>query len=72
MRSLIKNPQQHFLLRYQEGRCLNQPVGKNSFAAIPTRIAKFLGLPHAEMYTGHSFSSTSATLLADTEACSNS
>src|SRR3978361_1512847 len=53
-------------MRYQGGKCLGQPVGKNTFASIPSKGAKFLGLPNAEAYTGHSFRRTSATLLANT------
>lgn len=54
-----------FFLRYQNGRCVNQPVGRNIFAKIPLEIAKFLCLENAEKYTGHSFRRTSATLLAN-------
>ncbi|KAJ8912735.1 hypothetical protein NQ315_016690 [Exocentrus adspersus] len=51
-----------------EARCMDQPVGKNRFSAISTKIAQFLNLPYAEGYTGHSFRKTSATLLANTGA----
>lgn len=53
-------------MRYQNGKCLNQPVGKNTFGSIPCKIAKFLNLENPEKYTGHSFRRTSATLLANT------
>lgn len=35
---------------------------------MPKEIAKFLGLPEADSYTGHSFRRTSATLLANSGA----
>lgn len=66
IRSAVRSVHQRFFMRYQGGKCLGQPVGKNTFASIPSKIAKFLGLPNAEAYTGHSFRRTSATLLANT------
>lgn len=54
-----------FFLRYQNGKCISQPVGRNSFAKIPCEIAKYLNLNNPENYTGHSFRRTSATLLAN-------
>lgn len=35
---------------------------------MPKEIAKFIGLPDAESYTGHNFKRTSATLLANSGA----
>lgn len=55
-----------FFLRYQKGRCFKQVVGKNTFAKIPSEIARFLNLENPEKYTGHAFRRTSATLLANT------
>lgn len=55
-----------FFLKYCSGKCVNQPVGKNTFAKIPALIAEFLKLKNPETYTGHSFRRTSATFLADT------
>ena len=52
-------------LRYKNGKCINQPVGRNIFAKIPSDIATFLNLENAKNYSGHSFRRTSATLLAN-------
>lgn len=60
-----KSSIQRFFLRYQNGKCSNQPVGRNIFAKIPSEVAKFLHLENAEKYTGHSFRRTSATFLAN-------
>uniref|UniRef100_V5GSG8 Tyr recombinase domain-containing protein n=1 Tax=Anoplophora glabripennis TaxID=217634 RepID=V5GSG8_ANOGL len=62
----IKTEISRFFMRYQAGRCYNQPVGKNTLSMIPNKIAQFLKLEHPETYTGHSFRRTSATLLANT------
>lgn len=58
--------QLRFFIRYEKGKCLNQPVGKNTFYKIPSVIANFLNLPNPDSYTGHAFRRTSATLLANT------
>lgn len=55
-------------MRYEKGKCVNQPVGKNTFYRMPSIIARFLNLPNPELYTGHAFRRTSATLLANTGA----
>ncbi|XP_044264585.1 uncharacterized protein LOC123011281 isoform X2 [Tribolium madens] len=55
-------------LNYQNQKCTVQPVGLNTFAKMPQKIAGFLGLSNAEQYTGHSFRRSSATLLADAGA----
>lgn len=54
-----------FFMRYQNGKCVNQPVGKHTFARMPSIIAKFLNLPDANLYTGHCFRRSSATLLVN-------
>lgn len=54
-----------FFVSYRNGKCGPQPVGKNSFGHFPQKIAKFLNLPDANLYTGHCFRRTSASLLAD-------
>lgn len=55
-----------FFLCYSNGRCLKQPIGINTLAKFPHRVAEFLGLENPELYTGHSFRRTSALLLAET------
>lgn len=64
IRSKIANVR--FFMRYHGGRCYNQPVGKNTIAEIPCKIAKYLNLDNPKLYTGHSFRRTSTTLLANT------
>ena len=54
-----------FFLSYHAGRCTHQVIGINKFGAMPKQIAQYLGLPNAELFTGHSFRSTSAALYAD-------
>lgn len=39
-------------LRYRDGKCTIQPIGKNKFAKMPRRIAKYLKLPEPERYSG--------------------
>lgn len=63
-----KTKNNHFFQNYQKGKCTAQPIGINKFGAMPKEVAKFLGLPDADCYTGHSFRRTSATLLADSGA----
>lgn len=40
-----------------------QPIGKNKFAAIPEKVAKFLNLPNPEKFTGRSMRLSSETVL---------
>ncbi|KRT86793.1 hypothetical protein AMK59_1694 [Oryctes borbonicus] len=56
---------ERLFLRYSNGQCCRQVVGKNIFSKIPQVIAKFLQLPNASLYTGHCFKRTSASLLAN-------
>ncbi|XP_026331515.1 uncharacterized protein LOC113238878, partial [Hyposmocoma kahamanoa] len=63
-----KTKSNHFFQNYQKGKCTAQPIGINKFGTMPKEVAKFLGLPDADCYTGHSFRRTSATLLADSGA----
>ena len=59
----VKN--NRFFLSYKKGKCSQQPVGKNLFGQFPKKIARFLNLPDSNLYTGHCFRRTSASLLAD-------
>lgn len=61
-------PHKRFFINYRNGKCTVQAVGVNMFAKIPYEIAKFLHLENPELYTGHCFRRSSATLLADTGA----
>lgn len=47
---------------------MSQPIGKNTFGQLPRKIAEYLRLPDANLYTGHCFRRTSAFLLADSGA----
>ncbi|KAJ8981032.1 hypothetical protein NQ317_007854 [Molorchus minor] len=49
----------------EKGKCTKQCVGINSFGKMRSEIAAFLKLPNPELYTGHSFRPSSATLLAN-------
>lgn len=57
-----------FFLKYQDGRCHRQAVGINSFGRMPKIVASYLKLPYADLYTGHSFRRSSATILANAGA----
>jgi integrase len=58
--------ERRFFLNYQNGKCTVQPVGINKFGNIPKQIAGYLHLKNPELYTGHCFRRTSATILVDT------
>ncbi|XP_071562162.1 uncharacterized protein [Temnothorax nylanderi] len=57
-----------FFLNYYNGQCTKQPIGINKFGRMPQTIASYLKLPQPELYTGHTFRRTSATLLVDSGA----
>lgn len=54
-----------FFLKYYNGRCFNQVVGKNTIGSFPFKIASYLKKENPKSFTGHSFRRTSATLLAN-------
>lgn len=57
-----------FFVAFKNNVCSTQPVGKNTFGKLPQQIAVYLNLPDANLYTGHCFRRTSASLLADSGA----
>ena len=57
-----------FFVNYQKGKCTSQFIGKHKFSKMPKEIALFLGLENSDMYTGHAFRRTAATLLAQSGA----
>lgn len=57
-----------FFIGYNNGKCTRQVIGKNKISAMPKEIAKYLKLQNPELYTGHCFRRTSASLLADSGA----
>jgi len=61
-----KSPKNNrFFVFYKNGKCGQQPIGKNMFGQFPQKIARFLNLPNPHLYTGHCFRRTSASILAD-------
>lgn len=58
-------PHRRFFVYYKFGKCTIQCVGINTFGKMPSEIAAYLGLANPELYTGHSFRRSSATILAD-------
>lgn len=61
-----QNPKsEHLFLRYHNGKCSNQVIGKGTIGSWPSKIATFLNLENPNAYTGHSFRRTSATFLAN-------
>jgi hypothetical protein len=44
---------------------VNSPMGINSIAQIPQKIAKFLNLQNPQQYTGHCFRRSASTFLAN-------
>lgn len=56
---------QSFFICYRNGKCVQQNIGINKFGNLGKEIAIFLNLPNANLYTGHCFRRSSATLLVD-------
>ncbi|XP_047989509.1 uncharacterized protein LOC125228853 [Leguminivora glycinivorella] len=56
-----------FFIHYQTGKYTSMSVGINQFGNLGKTIAKYLGLPNPELYTGHCFRRTSATILVDAD-----
>ncbi|XP_074034595.1 tyrosine recombinase XerC-like [Leptinotarsa decemlineata] len=60
-----KYAEKKIFIDYQGGKCTCQIVGITKIGKVPSVIAKYLNLPHAEQYTGHCFRRSSATLLVE-------
>lgn len=54
-----------FFVNYQKGKCTTQKVGINKIGNMGKQIATFLKLQNPELYTGHCFRRSSATILVD-------
>lgn len=54
-----------FFVGYRYGKCVAQNVGANSIAAVPCKVAKYLGLENPEQYTGHALRRTSGSMLVE-------
>lgn len=52
-------------VNYQNGKCTKQLIGINKIGATAKLIATFLKLPNPELYTGHCFRRSSATILVN-------
>ncbi|KAJ3666168.1 hypothetical protein Zmor_001622 [Zophobas morio] len=57
-----------FFVAYRNKKCTLQPVGKNTFGKIPSKVAEWLGLDNPKVYTGHCGRRTSTTLVANAGA----
>lgn len=51
----------NFFLKYQNGKCHNQVIGKDKMSSIPKEMAKFLGIPEADQYTGYALRRSTST-----------
>lgn len=47
-------PTDRFFIRYVDGKCTSQHIGKNTFIDMPRRVATFLGLANPANYTAQS------------------
>ena len=70
LRAMVPNVDQIdcFFLNFQAAKCTRQVVGVNKFGSVPKVVAKFLNLPDADHYTGHTLRRSSATILVDSGA----
>lgn len=57
-----------FFLNFRGGKFVAQPVGINTIGGMPQKVAEFSGIQNANLYTGHCYRRTSATLLVDSSA----
>ncbi|KAJ6641549.1 hypothetical protein Bhyg_06488 [Pseudolycoriella hygida] len=60
-----ETPHTRFFVGYRNGKCTRQPVGVNTIAKYPERIAKFLNLPSPSEYTGNCFRRSSVPVVSD-------
>lgn len=57
-----------FFMRYQDGKCYRSNIGIHTFGAMPKKIAVYLQLPQPDLYTGHCFRRSSATVYVNSGA----
>lgn len=57
---------ENFFINFQKGKCTRQVVGINKIGKVPSDIARYLNLSHADQYTGHCFRRSSASILVET------
>lgn len=54
-----------FFLTFRGGKCIKTAIGINNIGSCPKKIAQFLNLANPNLYTGHCFRRSSASILAD-------
>jgi integrase len=52
-------------LTYRNGKCVALNAGQHTIGNVPKTIAQYLGLQKPELYTGHSFRRSGATMVVD-------
>nr|XP_015835534.1 PREDICTED: uncharacterized protein LOC107397938 [Tribolium castaneum] len=52
-------------LTYRGGKCISLNAGQHTIGGIPKKIASYLKLSEPELYTGHSFRRSAATMVVD-------
>lgn len=57
-----------FFVRYENGKCIRQEIGRHTVGKTPERIAAFVNLENNQRYTGHCFRRTAATLASESGA----
>jgi hypothetical protein len=57
--------QLRFFLTYRNGKCISLNVGQHTIGGVPKKIATYLRLQEPELYTGHSFRRSAATMVVD-------
>lgn len=60
---------ERFFVYYRNGKCKKQYIGKNTISFFPKKIAVFLNLPNAQLYSGHCFKHAAALNLS--QSCPN-
>lgn len=68
MNSFEEKSGRFFLKLKNDLKPSRSPIGQNTIASYPQKMAEFLQLPEAEKYTSHSFRHSGATILADAGA----
>lgn len=52
-------------INYQQGKCYRKRMGAHTIGHAPKEIATFLNLESPELYTGHAFKRSSATIIVN-------
>lgn len=62
---LKKTETDRFFVNFHGGKCTVQVIGRRRFCSMPKQIASFLKLQEPNLYTGHVFRLTAASLQKD-------